>query len=600
MDCKIIKQTILDNPFDSSIEEHIVHCKECRTFYESAIELETQLNETYLGKIEFKSSEKMIMSKIKPKRNIKMLLVAVLLFLTITFTFAEELFVLAEEIPLVGDLLRYFTQDDGAESARENNYPIQDFIFEKEGYKLYVKDFYFDPNSGQFKIALEKDGEYIKGFSYGLSIDNSEMYWRDERNETTPWSDVRLGRTGEKDRNISIGVRINDEEIIFDELIISYDLVKQYTSKVIECNETIETKYGNLTIENIEIYPTAMYINTSYEFDDSVIMFHLMDLKIIDNLGREYVEDTVSEHLNPEGKQRFRMLGTCYNDETVNSLEVVLSSVKIKYIDELANLPEEELEGFQFETTDWSETNLYLIKDVQRTSEDVMFNLEVLESGEMIYPIHLAMYSNDEWIFMDKLDEVNESIPKSEQGDVIPLYLLSEWLDMDIDEIIKIDGKYKVIEQSSKFNEYYMYSARQTKYYTREEVEALLTEYNVDLSDIGLDYVFNVKSIETQWFNQIDLEVISGMSMEELEKSDEGKIKLIEHLKNYYIYYDLSSIDYLFEGVKEYGSLGKGGQVREVLKQVQYGGLSDEEMIRIGVMEVYQHTLDKTFSFDLK
>ena len=600
MECKMIQKRIIEGLYDSDVEKHLESCSECKKLYETNLYLENQLLQTYSGKKETELKSKNNVNTSSSKRRMTFLLVAVFLVASIAITFGDELYIIVEEIPLVGELLRYFNQDEGAEIARENNYPIQDFIFEEGEYKLYIKDFYYDSYQGRMKIALEHEGEFIKGFSYCIYYNDNETKWRLERNETTPWSEVPVYIPEEGDLSLRIGVEINGEVIKFDEVEVISELIESYSPEVVHCNEIINTEFGDLIIEDIEIFPTAMYINTSYEFDESVYMFHLMDLMLIDNNGVKYSEDTTSELVDDTKRQRFRIEGTCYDDETIDSLEVSFSSIKIKYFDDLVNLSKDQIIGYEFNTQDGYFNQTYVITNAEVKDDEVKVELEILNERLSNYPLHLAVYSRSGWSIMDKKELKSISLSKNEQEQVLPLYLFNDWLEMDIQQITKSSAGPEAIERVNKSNSFYEFETNQLGHYTRADVEELLRTYNVELPSDELDYVFKVKSIDTKWFNIVDLELISDMSFEELKNSKEGKVKLINHLKDTYEYYTLSTIDFFIDGVEEYGSLGLGGHIEEKLKLVEYSGKSDYETIRIGIFKVVEQERDRGFVYSLK
>lgn len=592
MACEIIKQQIIEGKLNPMIKEHLESCESCQNFYDNHLKIEEELLKTYSGKEDFRSNKDTIMRSLKPKRKLKTLLVAALIITTITITFAEE-------IPLVGDLLRYFSRDAGAEAAVENDYPIQDLVYEKHGYILYVKDLYFDPYIGQYKIAVEKDGEYLRGFSYSVTQGPWERNWQEGRKGNTPWIELTFVTKDVEDLEMSIGIRIDQEEIIFDPIKISNDTIEKYKTIVVECNQTIETEYGELTIDNIEIYPTAMYLNTSYDFVDSIVNFQLTDLKLIDDLGNEYLEDVIHYQIYPEGKQTFRLLGSSY-DKNVKWLKLSLSSITLKSVDEIANSAVAELEGFEFYHSGEVTGNSFTINDVNKNGEDIKFAMDVKYLNQSTYPPLLVIWSEGRWLSLEKLQVIEVPLARNKQQQWLPLFILCEWLDMDIKSIGKDFGAFEIEENTDYDTSNFKYSLQQSNNYTREDLEVLFKKYDVDSTVVDLDYVFKVKAIETQWFNPVDLEIISGVLIDELKMSDEAKIKLIEHMKQYYVYYDLNSVDHFINSVLDYGNVGKGGQIWGELSKILYGGSTKDQIIRIGVRGNIEHLIEESYTFEIK
>ena len=584
MECKIVRDNIDLELLSKDVHNHLETCELCSTYYKDHLLIEEGLHETYSDKITFNSRKRDIMNHIRPRKRKKGLLIAALLFLMLTVSFADEIYAIAEDIPLVGDLMKYFMSNESAEYAKAHDYPMQDLIFEKDGYKLLVNDFYADPYMGQFMMALEKDGELIRGFSYAVIREDMEIFWRDERNENTPWTDVLLFKELDDDIRVNIGIRVDNQEIIFDEIFLSENKINQFAPKIINCNEVIDSEYGSLKIESIEIYPTTMYINTSYDYTEDIMMIHLMDLKLIDNYGKEYIENSISILVNDEQKQRFRIYGSCYYDEDVSSLEIDFSTLKLKISDEVLDVSLEELEGQEFNDIRRYGASRYIFKDVDVDDETIYFNLEVSELSDNAVPLYLTIYQNKQWVMMEREDVIEALLPEDEQYVYMPLFQLCKWFDKDIHYIYDKDGEILIKEWEDKLDPYYEY--RESYYYTREKLLKYIEAFDYDLSRDELDYVLRNKTKETIWINQMDFELISGLPLDELKQSDAGKAKIIDHLASeYYVYADFDRIDEWIKLIIEHGRIGIGGYLNSEFSEVSYSGSYKEGRIRIGLFK---------------
>lgn len=585
MECKVVRDNIDLELLSKDVHNHLETCELCSTYYKDHLLIEEGLHETYSNKITFNSKKRDIMNRIRPRKGKKGLLIAALLFLMLTVSFADEIYAIAEDIPLVGDLMKYFMSNESAEYAKEHDYPMQDLIFEKDGYKLLVNDFYADPYMGQFMMALEKDGELIRGFSYAVIKEEKEVFWREERNENTPWTDVLLFKEVDEDIRVSIGIRVEEQEIIFDEIFLSKTNINQFAPKIINCNEVIDSEYGTLKIESVEIYPTTMYINTSYDYTEDVMMIHLLDLKLIDNFGKEYIENSISFLVSDEKKQRFRIYGSCYYDEDVSSLEINFSTLKLKIADEVLDVSLEDLEGQEFNDIRRYGASRYVFKDVDVDDETIYFNLKVSELSDNAVPLYLTIYQNNEWVMMEQEDVIETLLPEDEQYAFIPLVQFNKWFNKDIKYFFEKDGMLQINEWIDKLDPYYEY--RESNFYPREKLEKYIDAFDNDVSSEELDYVLRNKTKETIWINQMDFELISGLPLDELKQSDAGKAKIIDHLASeYYVYYDLGRIDDWIELIIEHGSIGIGGFLNSKLSEVSYSGsYQEEDNIRIGLFK---------------
>ncbi len=205
----------------------------------------------------------------KALKTITISLASLLLILSITLGLGNEMvYAYTKSIPVVGDVLSWFRSEKEIIHIKEKGYPLYDYTGTHNGYKLYVKDLYLDNRSISMKLAVEdSNGDYLEGFEHQVILQDRASFYKGYESQMDPWhnTNIHYDFLGEnrltKDFNFSIRILGKEGKLLSDYNIkIPTDRIKVYEPKIIKQELTRELRFCTISINQVEINPTSMYV----------------------------------------------------------------------------------------------------------------------------------------------------------------------------------------------------------------------------------------------------------------------------------------------------------------------------------------------------
>ncbi len=569
MDCKIIKEYIDNESNEKDVNEHMKFCSHCKKYYTYHQLLDNKLEETYAANTSFSTNKSQIMNVIKPKKRRKVFLVAALLLILLSTSFADEVYTFVEEIPLIGDLLKYFDSDDSVQFAIEHDEPVFEFVLEKEGYTLYIKEMVFDDLSYELKFAIEsKDGAELNYDWRAVFNGHERKSLANRFKSNSPWHDIYNIRNKGESLLFHIEADIDGRTIIFDEIKIDNDELYIYEPKIIETSSSISGYFGELELYKIEIHPHNMYIYFKPTFKNDINYISFDQLELIDNYGHQYKNNQGS--FSSEEYIRYSVGKSIYFDESVSTLELDYNSIDYSKFNEILKTTQTNLDNTTFDYSSVSNYTSFKIKDVAIIDETIDFTI-VTSSPRSDWEFPMFSIYNKK---PNQLQRVFGEIvvkPYDEQEQRIIYAQLNKWLDVDLHYIKHTSDGIKIVEREDKSDPYYAYKMI-TKISRLELIELFRLRDIPVPSDAILNFIFMEKPVEIVEVSKIQLEIISGVSFEEIVKSDSAKALICDWLSELYIYRTIEDIEDLLSYIDDSSTLGLGGYTQNKYLEARYSG----------------------------
>ncbi len=379
------------------------------------------------------------------------------------------------------NVMEWFKSDKSITKLKENNFKVYDLVTEKDGYKLYMKDMYFDEETFSMKIAVEDEngnafdiqegdisGNYLStrfGAVNGENIKNVD-----------PWYDVEgychLRNAFDKD-NFYYGkaelkfittVSDGNKTIEFDKVAIKDENISRVKSKDIELDKEYAFNGVKILVHDLKIYPNRMKVwITSKDSDiDSKLMF--MKVKLLDDNGKSYESDR--EFLWGENSREIYFNDSIYFDKDIKieKIEIDLGHGEVKSI---KIVPREKMDYGKSEEFKYNDR---LFKTYREKDKELFDCWTYNQSGF----IKNGFYEKDlEYTYLKlKYDDVNEKPSKyyikKWTGVWEPMYNnideevktvritkneIERQIGMELEEILKLnDDEFK--DYGIKFNQY--------------------------------------------------------------------------------------------------------------------------------------------------
>lgn len=433
---------------------------------------------------------------------------------------------------------------------------------------------------------MEKDKAFIKTFDYYIIQNDQKIGVYPGHIEATPWKDASVYKDPEKELDFQVQVEVGDQVVLFDHIKVSSATIDKVPVKKVSIDETIESKYGTYTLSHLDVYPTGMYLHLTYDVPEDVYMFHLMDLKLESN-DKVYEQSFISKKVDDTKKRWIRFDESFYYEDII-TVDLSLNSLKVKEVRQQVSSPVEDLIGSEMLYPIFGKSITYMCEDVNIDGKDVTLNFAPQQHERHMHPMNLFVKQNNTWSYI--MDPVvnEEPNPKGEQIIRIPTFVLNRWSGLNIDFITESDGKPVIIEKNNPTDPYYAY--KKSESYSRERLELYIETFGWDISDEQLDKIFKQVKNEPIWLNKLDLEIISGLTFEELENSDEGQIKVLEYMADRaYEYRELAIFKETLDDIVKYGKIGFGGYTLLKMESVDYSFKVNDftKPIGLGIMKVH-------------
>lgn len=207
----------------------------------------------------------------------------------------------AAEMPVVREILTWFTRDQGLQTAVNNDYVLGERVVESNGYKLYLKDVYLDEGNFSIQLALEdKDGKSVKIEEMTLfsRLFGSYLNYRNFFNEQmNPWVEISCNVDTESlyaEHNfyrgqvkLSFNIKHGEKEVKFKNIIFDESELGQAKAKSYEIGETLEC---GVVLKEIRNYPSKNSIVVSLdELKRRESYCDLQEIVLEDIKGKSYV-----------------------------------------------------------------------------------------------------------------------------------------------------------------------------------------------------------------------------------------------------------------------------------------------------------------------
>lgn len=505
------------------LDEHLITCEECREYQLEAKRLHVQLLSQFdTMETELKTST--IMRQIKPRK--KSWLIVASLLVVLSFTFNNQLYALASELPLFADLLEYFSKDDGIDYAKEHGYPVHDMMFEEDGVIIFIKDFYVDKNSARYQYAVQIDGEFVVPDEFVMKSENYSFESAPRSglfiSEKKPWIEVTLAPKidvleGDNFFDITIFVKgieysLNGVEIIYEK--------EEYEVKYIDINQTVDTPGGSIEFAMLEVHPGNMFLHIN-----SGEGTRFSNFKITTDNGDVIEFSHRIHHEEDELNHQYEFRPSIYYDD--------ISEITIEFnydppthkplgqIDfETLTLdldPEEFIDDKSKELNiKYNTTNeKYELENVVFDETSVTFDVicdELLYQS--VFP-DLKIKKDNKYVLLETAKPSSEY----EQYVKVPYYFLVEWFGDNIDKL-------KLEPQESLLDEYWLHGKHMV--YSLGDLKDLLDQYSVKSVDLDMyfkdkDFYVSLEEIEKVLGIEFDT---SDVLWNQLELEDKVKLQM--------------------------------------------------------------------------
>lgn len=276
MSCKVAKKWLLSEELLTDeqmtwLEDHVDTCDACKALYDDV--MIEELNKLYEPKKIDVTSQ--VMSRVKKKTKWHYAGIAVALLVTIIFN--KQIIAFAERVPLIGDLIDYYSEEKSTAYVNEHGFPLYGFEKEVDGYTLVLEDIYQDKKSCDLKLALTKKGESITNYSYRYNSSFNHKVKMKTVDSSDPWQKVYV--SGQFNDISFFEFKVEDQTIKFpmDDLKIEVPMYEEKTYQVASNHEGFQPI-------SLEVHPGYMYLTLNMEGDEN----NLNDLALTDENGKRY------------------------------------------------------------------------------------------------------------------------------------------------------------------------------------------------------------------------------------------------------------------------------------------------------------------------
>ncbi len=413
-------------------------------------------------------------------RNKSRIIVSLILVCVISLGFNPNARAYTANLPIVKDVMKWFKSDENINKVKENKFKVYDLVTEKDGYKLYMKDIYFDEERFSMKIAVEdENGAAFNIKEWNMTSNHiGEDYIRfngESIKNVDPWYDVwnfsYLGSLfdknnynyGKVDIKLKMTVSDGNKTIHFNEVEINEENVIEAKPKVFIINKEYVFDGAKILIEHLKIYPNRMEVKVSSRNSDIDSKVTYMKMKLTDKNGKVYEKSSAS--LYRRICREFVFNDSIYfdNDNSIEKIGIELGVGKVQTmkIIEKANLTPGDNDEFSYNNVKFK---AYVDEnDTDYTYLDVKIN----DSQDLYSSYYIRKWTGawEEMSYCDPNESTSIRITKNE---------IEKELGKDLEEILKLDD-----------DEFYNYAVKYNKYIdSRKErnEKTINNKINIDLT----------------------------------------------------------------------------------------------------------------------
>lgn len=293
-------------------EKHLETCAHCQNYKSQLEDFDQEMFKLYKSDCDLNVLNSKIIKKTFPKKK-KTLLIASMFLITL-IAFNPLLITLAEKLPIFDELIEYFVRDRKIVNAIELGIPVEDYLAENDGYKLYVKDLYLD--SLEFKMQytmLDDKNELPENAVIILSFpDVARDTYQLDFDDSTRWNNfmynLEKNIDGIESFRVMVVVKIDENELFREEIDMDVSHLKSFKSQTIVLDKEVDVDgiivdlsefmigqtayqlkyklndYGDKTdismsMDILDDAPRAHYYTSGHRGSDSPIITSLFDFK---------------------------------------------------------------------------------------------------------------------------------------------------------------------------------------------------------------------------------------------------------------------------------------------------------------------------------
>jgi len=394
-------------------------------------------------------------------RNKPKIIISLMLLCIITVVFNPQTRAFTVELPIVEDVMKWFKLDGNIKQIKANKLNVYDLVTEKDGYKLYMKDIYFDEEKIFMKIAVEDEsGQAFDIQGWEITSNHSGSETRKIKGVTVknvdPWYNIWVYSYlksmfdehnyyyGKAQIKFNINVSDGNKIICFNEVEINEEKVSEARTKVYKLNKEYELDGIKIFIEYLKVYPNRMEVRLRHKTDDIDSKLTYVKMKLTDKNGKVY-EKSRSGYYSRRSKE-FQFNESIYFDEdnSIKKIDIEFGHGKVESMNimEMKYLNHEEAQEFNYNN---SVFKAYIEKD-KNNREYTYLNTKINEI-EQIFSMYYIRKWTGAWERMWRYNPTQETTIRITKNEI------DMELGMDLEDILKLND-----------DEFYNYAVKYSQY----------------------------------------------------------------------------------------------------------------------------------------
>lgn len=242
---------------------------------------------------------------------------------------------IAENIPVVKELMHYFNRDKGVQYAEDHGYELAEVTAISDGYRAYMKDVVLDGERMRGKLAVvDSEGSLLEGYSH-LFIESDEVtditvgtIMNLPRGGKDPWYDFNESITDPFMEVCDLVIVLGEKTIVFKDMVHQAINKCQVTeSKRYRVNEKYEAPFGHILVNYIELTPVSTKVNYSIKGKEGYSMPWISNNSLRLSQGQDYYTKPRAI-MNDDRSETIEYEGSFYYEPLPLKLEFCINSFR--------------------------------------------------------------------------------------------------------------------------------------------------------------------------------------------------------------------------------------------------------------------------------